>query len=116
MRRDERSQDELFSYFGSGAGRIGRMRPQNIVDFRAEFFNIVNRHIYLANVGGPNLATPFVPAGGPGYSGPFACRFVSITNSSGPRTIQLVCSSLMSERGPDLHIMPRSARPPQCVR
>lgn len=58
------------------------------VDFRAEFFNIFNRHIYLPNVGGPNLASPFVPAGGPGCKGPFACGFGSITNSTGPRTIQ----------------------------
>jgi len=58
------------------------------LDFRAEFFNLFNRHILLPNVGGPNLATPFVPAGGPGCAGPFACGFGSITNSSGPRTIQ----------------------------
>jgi len=58
------------------------------VDFRAEFFNIFNRHIYIPNVGGPNLASPFIPAGGTGCSGPLACGFGSITNSSGPRTIQ----------------------------
>ena len=58
------------------------------VDFRAEFFNILNRHTYLPNVGGPNLATPFAPVGSPGCSGPFACGFGSVTNASGPRTIQ----------------------------
>ncbi len=58
------------------------------LDFRGEFFNILNRHTYIPNVGGPNLATPFVPVGGPGCSGPFACGFGSITNASGPRTIQ----------------------------
>ena len=58
------------------------------LDFRGEFFNILNRHTYIPNVGGPNLATPFVPVGGSGCSGPFACGFGSITNASGPRTIQ----------------------------
>ncbi|WP_373694106.1 carboxypeptidase regulatory-like domain-containing protein [Edaphobacter paludis] len=58
------------------------------VDFRAEFFDIFNRHIYLPSVGGPNLATPFVPVGGPGCPGPFACGFGAVTNASGPRTIQ----------------------------
>lgn len=58
-------------------------------DFRAEFFNIFNRHIYQPNVGGPNLATPFAAAGSSkDCPGPFACGFGSITNSSGPRTIQ----------------------------
>ncbi len=58
------------------------------LDFRGEFFNIFNRHIYIPNVGGPNLGSPFVPVGGPGCAGPFACGFGSITNASGPRTIQ----------------------------
>lgn len=59
------------------------------VDFRAEFFNIFNRHIYLPNVGGPNLGSPFIPAGGSkDCKGPFACGFGSISNSTGPRTIQ----------------------------
>ena len=58
------------------------------LDFRGEFFNIFNRHIYIPNVGGPNLGSPFVPVGGPGCSGPFSCGFGSITNASGPRTIQ----------------------------
>lgn len=59
------------------------------VDFRASFFNIFNRHIYSAPGGfSPNLATPFTPAGGPGCSGPLACGFGAVTDSSGPRTIQ----------------------------
>jgi len=61
-----------------------------IIDFRASFFNMFNRHIYSApsNVFGPSLQTPFVPAGGPGCSGRLACGFGAITDSSGPRTIQ----------------------------
>ncbi len=61
-----------------------------IIDFRASFFNMFNRHIYSApsNVFGPSLQTPFVPAGVPGCSGPLACGFGAITDSSGPRTIQ----------------------------
>ncbi|MHB8501634.1 MAG: TonB-dependent receptor [Candidatus Acidiferrales bacterium] len=59
------------------------------VDFRASFFNMFNRHIYNAPGGfSPNLGTPFTPAGGPGCSGPLACGFGAITDSSGPRTIQ----------------------------
>jgi hypothetical protein len=59
------------------------------LDFRAEFFNIFNRHIYQAPGGfAPNLATPFVPAGGPGCSGPLACGFGAVTDTSGPRNIQ----------------------------
>jgi len=60
------------------------------IDFRASFFNMFNRHIYStpSNVFGPSLQTPFVPAGGPGCSGPLACGFGAITDSSGPRTIQ----------------------------
>jgi hypothetical protein len=60
-----------------------------LVDFRASFFNIFNRHIYSAPGGfSPNLATPFQPAGSPGCSGPLACGFGAVTDSSGPRTIQ----------------------------
>jgi hypothetical protein len=62
-----------------------------VVDFRAEFFNIFNRHIYQAVSGSPQLDSPFIPLGAPGCSGPgvhFACGFGSITNASGPRTIQ----------------------------
>ena len=81
-------------FFGSSnedatLGKKTRLLDEKLtIDFRAEFFNILNRHTYLPNVGGPNLATPFAPAGSPGCSGPFACGFGSITNASGPRTIQ----------------------------
>jgi hypothetical protein len=60
------------------------------VDFRAEFFNIFNRHIYLPSVGVPFNNT-FVPLGATGCNDPkqrFACGFGAITNASGPRTIQ----------------------------
>lgn len=68
--------------------KTGLFDDRLTVDFRAEFFNIFNRHILEPNVGGPNLGTPFVPVGGQGCPGPFACGFGSITQSSGPRTIQ----------------------------
>ena len=62
-----------------------------VIDFRAEFFNIFNRHIYQPSVGNPQLDSPFIPLGAPGCEFPkhrFACGFGSITNASGPRTIQ----------------------------
>lgn len=59
------------------------------VDFRASFFNVFNRHIYSAPSGfSTPLGTPFAPVGSPGCSGPFACGFGAVTDSSGPRTIQ----------------------------
>ncbi|MGH9439428.1 MAG: hypothetical protein ACRD22_16435, partial [Terriglobia bacterium] len=58
------------------------------IDFRAEFFNIFNRHIYQAPVGGTPFGTPFDPVGSPGCPGPFACGFGAITSASGPRNIQ----------------------------
>jgi carboxypeptidase family protein len=64
------------------------------IDFRAEFFNIFNRHIYSAPSGfSTPLGSPFTPVGGtlPGggtCGGPFACGFGAVTDSSGPRTIQ----------------------------
>jgi len=59
------------------------------VDFKAEFFNIFNRHIFQAPGGfSTGLNTPFVPAGGPGCQGPLACGFGAVTSASGPRTIQ----------------------------
>lgn len=61
------------------------------IDFRAEFFNLFNRHIYLPSVGNPQLNTPFIPLGSPGCNDPgqrFSCGFGAITNASGPRTIQ----------------------------
>lgn len=58
------------------------------LDIRGEFFNIFNRHTYIPSVGGPNLDSPFQAAGTGGCTGPFACGFGSISNSTGPRTIQ----------------------------
>ena len=61
------------------------------IDFRAEFFNIFNRHIYEPSVGNPQLNSPFIPLGAPGCDQPgqrFACGFGAVTNASGPRTIQ----------------------------
>jgi len=60
------------------------------LDFRAEFFNIFNRHIYEPNVGGPQINNPFMAAGSDPKNcpGPFACGFGAVTNASGPRTIQ----------------------------
>jgi hypothetical protein len=60
------------------------------INFQASFFNLFNRHIYStpSNVFGPSLQTPFVPAGGPGCSGPLACGFGAVTSTSAPRTIQ----------------------------
>jgi carboxypeptidase family protein len=62
------------------------------LDFRAEFFNVFNRHI-LQQPGGPGgfatqLGTPFAPAGSATCPGPFACGFGAIANASGPRAIQ----------------------------
>jgi hypothetical protein len=62
-----------------------------VVDFRAEFFNIFNRHIYQAVSGSPQINSPFIPLGAPGCNDPgqrFSCGFGAITNASGPRTIQ----------------------------
>ena len=61
------------------------------VDFRAEFFNIFNRHIYQPVSGSPQLNSPFIALGAPGCDGPtqhFACGFGAITNASAPRSIQ----------------------------
>jgi hypothetical protein len=58
------------------------------VDFRAEFFNIFNRHVF--NVGTANVSgQAFTPPGGPGCSGPFACGFGAITGTLDPRLVQL---------------------------
>ncbi len=63
-----------------------------VVDFRAEFFNIFNRHILQQPGGpggfGPQLNTPYSPAYTTGCPGPFACGFGSISSASGPRAIQ----------------------------
>jgi hypothetical protein len=59
------------------------------IDFRASFFNIFNRHIFSTPSGfAPNLNTPFTPAGTGSCSGPIACGFGAVTDTSGPRTIQ----------------------------
>jgi len=68
------------------------------IDFRAEFFNIFNRHIYSAPSGfstplSAPIGTAFTPVGGiqpngQKCNGPFACGFGVVTDSSGPRTIQ----------------------------
>lgn len=79
-------------------GKKTRIAERAVIDFRAEFFNIFNRHI-LQQPGGPGgfatqLGTPFEPAGTPASSttyacpGPFACGFGAIAHASGPRTIQ----------------------------
>ncbi len=61
------------------------------IKFRAEFFNLFNRHIYTGQGGAwaTPFTTPFEPVGSPGCSGPFACGFGAVTGSSGPRSIQL---------------------------
>jgi hypothetical protein len=71
-------------------GKRTRLFGENAaVDFRAEFFNIFNRHIYQAPSGfATPLGNPFMPAGSPGCSGPLACGFGAVTDASGPRTIQ----------------------------
>ena len=60
------------------------------IDFHASFFNIFNRHIFSTPSGfGPNLNTPFAPAGSSkDCKGPLACGFGAVTDTSGPRTIQ----------------------------
>ena len=61
-----------------------------LVDFRAEFFNIFNRHVF--NVGAGNLNSPFIPLGSPGCNGAgqhFACGFGALTGTQDPRQIQL---------------------------
>jgi hypothetical protein len=60
------------------------------IDFRASFFNVFNRHIFSTPSGfGPNLNTPFTPAGSSkDCTGPLACGFGAVTDTSGPRTIQ----------------------------
>jgi hypothetical protein len=77
-------------------GKKTRLFGENAaIDFRAEFFNIFNRHIYSAPSGfSTPLGTPFLPVGAKDSTGkvvcpgPFACGFGAVTDSSGPRTIQ----------------------------
>jgi len=60
------------------------------LNFRAEFFNIFNRHIYQVPNGpfATTIQTPFQAVGSPGCGGPFSCGFGAVTSASGPRTIQ----------------------------
>jgi hypothetical protein len=59
-----------------------------VVDFKADFFNIFNRHVF--QVGNGNLSTPFSPPGGPNCTGQvFACGFGALTGTQNPRYIQL---------------------------
>ena len=77
-------------------GKKTRLFGENAsIDFRAEFFNIFNRHIYSAPSGfATPLDKPFLPVGAKDATGkvlcpgPFACNFGAVTDSSGPRTIQ----------------------------
>jgi hypothetical protein len=73
-------------------GKKTKLTERAVIDFRAAFFNIFNRHI-LQQPGGPGgfatqLGTPFVPADTSGCQQAFACGFGAITTSTGPRTIQ----------------------------
>jgi hypothetical protein len=73
-------------------GKKTKIAERGVIDFRASFFNIFNRHI-LQQPGGPGgfatqLGTPFVPADTPNCQQAFACGFGAISHASGPRTIQ----------------------------
>ena len=73
-------------------GKKTRIGERGVIDFRAEFFDIFNRHIYQQPGGAGGFATqfgtPFVPANSAGCAQAFACGFGAITNATGPRTIQ----------------------------
>jgi hypothetical protein len=62
------------------------------IDFKAEFFNLFNRHIFKAPGGfDSGLQSPFIPLGAPGCDQPgqhFACGFGTVSNTSDPRAIQ----------------------------
>ena len=60
-----------------------------LIDFRADFFNVFNRHVF--GVGNGNLNSgPFIPAGTPNTCpGVFACGFGALTGTQNPRFIQL---------------------------
>src|SRR5579871_36866 len=73
-------------------GKKIKIADRGVIDFRAEFFDIFNRHIYQQPGGSggfaTQLGTPFAPANSPGCQQAFACGFGAITNATGPRTIQ----------------------------
>jgi TonB dependent receptor len=75
--------------FGKKTNIIGE---RVVIDFRAEFFNIFNRHILQQPGGpggfGPQLGTPFVPANTGPNPQAFASGFGAVAQASGPRTIQ----------------------------
>jgi hypothetical protein len=61
-----------------------------LIDFKADFFNIFNRHVFTAGSG--NVNSPFIPLGDPGCNGSgqhFACGFGALTGTQNPRFIQL---------------------------
>ena len=65
------------------------------IDFKAEFFNLFNRHVFKAPGGfDSGLQSPFIPIGAPGCTGTptnpqhFACGFGTVSNTSDPRAIQ----------------------------
>ena len=65
------------------------------IDFKAEFFNVFNRHIFKSPGGfDSGLNSPFLPVGAKDStgkvicSGPFACGFGTVSNTSDPRAIQ----------------------------
>jgi hypothetical protein len=65
-----------------------------VVDFKADFFNIFNRHVFggPSGVGNGNIGSPFIPLGSPGCDSPgqhFACGFGALTGTQNPRYIQL---------------------------
>ena len=73
-------------------GKKTRITERGVVDFRASFFNIFNRHI-LQQPGGPGgfgaqLGSAFVPADTGPNPQAFASGFGAISSASGPRTIQ----------------------------
>jgi hypothetical protein len=60
------------------------------IDFKANFFNIFNRHVF--GVGNGNIGSAFIPLGSPGCNDPnqhFACGFGALSGTQNPRFIQL---------------------------
>jgi hypothetical protein len=70
--------------------KIHLFGERGTIDFRAEFFNIFNRHVF--GVGNGNINSPFIPLGAPGCNGTdqhFACGFGALTGTQDPRRVQL---------------------------